>query len=752
MLDRSCSILPQTPEELSPQRRGVRPKGTWAITAAVQGVTKYEQLYEITIDWPPSWAASGYTTLTLGFRERDQAERWHRALSDVMDGLRAAKGQARQGSSTKRMSELSTTSVPVISARADSMARAASGSNDKRAQSFKSSLRTASMDDSDPATDNSGVEAPAADLAHVADEEFDDAESDVEGDASGSDWEEEPAAEPTGEQERWVPYRQTNGVAIYRYAADGNKSGGGEFMVSCVIRGRPQRVAAALMRLRGNTTILGPAAHAEVLQPADGQGGAGKEILRLVLTAAGHTGFFCAPREVILERMRKDEEDGVCVIMFKSVDLPNEAASKGKADAYGSGLFRRPVRGIVAGGYTIAGLKGEGAASQESLITCIVKVDLGGACSEASWLSRLSSLAGWTDSFLERILMSVTLVRDEVEQRRFAVQPFKLVASAKARFNQAQLRQFRASAGGDLLGGGPASAAPIRSMSLAPPLSRMASMRLNSATAAEVAALAGGSFAVKAIPEEGAPGEDFQLDLEYVRSLALMPRKYWSEIHLPGTDAPFSVRGPTYLKDRKKVPAGRAAFGLGAMELVELPSAGASVEHVARYVPSIRQGGAPFSIIINLVIPGSPMLCLLAVFVCDKHPSILGEPPASPMDEQHDWQPFDFVLHKFVYGDDATRNSMLKLVPHIASGSWMIKQSVDIDISANSVANYVTGMVRGATASLDIDLGLCTAPWELPECLLGCLRLTRLDCKAAASKVDWSKELPLTAGNKGSKL
>ena len=40
-------------------------------------------------------------------------------------------------------------------------------------------------------------------------------------------------------------------------------------MVSCVIRGRPQRVADALLRLRANTTILGPAEAAEVLQPAD---------------------------------------------------------------------------------------------------------------------------------------------------------------------------------------------------------------------------------------------------------------------------------------------------------------------------------------------------------------------------------------------------------------------------------------------------------------------------------------------------
>jgi hypothetical protein len=142
---------------------------------------------------------------------------------------------------------------------------------------------------------------------------------------------------------------------------------------------------------------------------------------------------------------------------------------------------------------------------------------------------------------------------------------------------------------------------------------------------------------------------------------------------------PAQVRGPTYLKDRKKIPGGTCAFQLGAIELVALPPpstdiagtplaangarrgrgapAGATrreglpgrrltlagvslcrcgccvrgacrgcrappsrltsrltphasrltalppgvVEHVARFLPSVRQGGAPFSIIVNLV-------------------------------------------------------------------------------------------------------------------------------------------------------
>jgi hypothetical protein len=48
--------------------------------------------------------------------------------------------------------------------------------------------------------------------------------------------------------------------------------------------------------------------------------------------------------------------------------------------------------------------------------------------------------------------------------------------------------------------------------------------------------------------------------------------------------------------------------------------------------------------------------------------------PKHPMEEDHDWEPFDFVLHRFLNGTPATRNLMLKLIPHIADGSWVIKQ------------------------------------------------------------------------------
>lgn len=55
-------------------------------------------------------------------------------------------------------------------------------------------------------------------------------------------------------------------------------------------------------------------------------------------------------------------------------------------------------------------------------------------------------------------------------------------------------------------------------------------------------------------------------------------------------DCPFVVRGPTYLKDRKKIPAGLTAFTLAAMDVVTMPH---PVEHVSRFLPCVRcvEGG-----------------------------------------------------------------------------------------------------------------------------------------------------------------
>lgn len=46
--------------------------------------------------------------------------------------------------------------------------------------------------------------------------------------------------------------------------------------------------------------------------------------------------------------------------------------------------------------------------------------------------------------------------------------------------------------------------------------------------------------------------------------------------------------------------------------------------------------------------PASDSCC---TFPAVQHPdTILRNPPRHPMEEDHDWQPFDFVLHKYLHG------------------------------------------------------------------------------------------------------
>eukprot|EP00798_Chlamydomonas_sp_ICE-L_P007196 gene7195-304_t len=208
--------------------------------------------------------------------------------------------------------------------------------------------------------------------------------------------------------------------------------------------------------------------------------------------------------------------------------------------------------------------------------------------------------------------------------------------------------------------------------------------------------------------------------------------------------APFVVRGAKYLTDRKKIPAGRCAFTLASIDIVPVPH---PMDHIARFLPAIRRSGMPFGIIIHITMPGTPLLGFVASFVSESHPRM------------------------FVHGDCATRNTMLKLIPHIEVGPWMIKQAVgvkpviigkalkttyhetaqyieiDIDISANAVANYATALVRGATKKLVVDMGFVLEgihPWELPEAPLGTMRLNHLDLTINAGKpIDLETEIPM---------
>jgi hypothetical protein len=54
---------------------------------------------------------------------------------------------------------------------------------------------------------------------------------------------------------------------------------------------------------------------------------------------------------------------------------------------------------------------------------------------------------------------------------------------------------------------------------------------------------------------------------------------------VPGTPAPFKLRGASYLADRTKVDGGMPQFVLGSVDLVE--TAGPT-QHISRFLPAVR--------------------------------------------------------------------------------------------------------------------------------------------------------------------
>ncbi|KAK4261522.1 hypothetical protein QN277_004509 [Acacia crassicarpa] len=201
----------------------------------------------------------------------------------------------------------------------------------------------------------------------------------------------------------------------------------------------------------------------------------------------------------------------------------------------------------------------------------------------------------------------------------------------------------------------------------------------------------------------------------------------------------FRVRSKQFCFDKSKIPAGKHLMDLVAVDWFKDTK---RIDHVAR-----RQGCAAqvasekglFSIIVNVQVPGSTHYSMVFYFVTK------ALVPGS-------------LLQRFVDGDDEFRNSRLKLIPSVAKGSWIVRQSVgstpcllgkavdcnyirgpkyleiDVDIGSSAVANGVLGLVVGVITSLVVDMAFlvqANTMEELPERLIGAVRISHLELSTA---------------------
>ncbi|CAH0477943.1 unnamed protein product [Peronospora belbahrii] len=215
-----------------------------------------------------------------------------------------------------------------------------------------------------------------------------------------------------------------------------------------------------------------------------------------------------------------------------------------------------------------------------------------------------------------------------------------------------------------------------------------------------------------------------------------LPEKMWAE---PDASL-FSVRGHNYLNDKKKIPSAPAMFHTVGVDLLSFESA-AERYNISSRADSVGRQSSKFTFVVNMIIPSPENTCMVFYF----------HPVRDSVFE--DGSPFSELLNDFFDGDDQFRNSRFKLIPTVVEGSFIIKQSVgskptllgnklkclyhrgdnyfevDIDISSNSVANTVVGMVQGVTKSLVVDMAFlleAQSDEELPENILGAVRLQHI--------------------------
>nr|XP_043634410.1 protein ENHANCED DISEASE RESISTANCE 2-like isoform X2 [Erigeron canadensis] len=206
----------------------------------------------------------------------------------------------------------------------------------------------------------------------------------------------------------------------------------------------------------------------------------------------------------------------------------------------------------------------------------------------------------------------------------------------------------------------------------------------------------------------------------------------------------FQIRGETFLEDRKKIPAESTLLQTVAVDWLK---SNKREDHLASRPGNIVQkyaadGRPEFFIIANFQVPGSTTYNLAFYYTT-----------CTPIKDVP-------LLERFIEGDDAFRNSRLKIIPNVAEGPWVLKQTIriptlignmltinyirganylemDIDVGSSAAARLIAGKTFSCFTSLIIEVAFviqANTRDELPEHLLGACRMSYLD----VSKAVWA--------------
>jgi hypothetical protein len=252
----------------------------------------------------------------------------------------------------------------------------------------------------------------------------------------------------------------------------------------------------------------------------------------------------------------------------------------------------------------------------------------------------------------------------------------------------------------------------------------------------------------------------------------------------------LTIRGPDYLRNKVKIPAGEFCMDLIHCEATRTGTAKINnilskdycylqTEVRARRTRSLRLNiptaedivdptasglrledvpptlDKDFIFAINFQVPGPPNYHLICYYVlsetCGHNPRFLA------------------LLNRFITGTDDYRNKSLKMIPRMLEGHWLVRRSVgttpailgtkldtryyhgmagpvryfevEIDVGSSIAGKFILGKVSGYATGITMDMSFlieAQEPEELPECLLGGLRISQLHLDDMDSFRPWA--------------
>lgn len=211
----------------------------------------------------------------------------------------------------------------------------------------------------------------------------------------------------------------------------------------------------------------------------------------------------------------------------------------------------------------------------------------------------------------------------------------------------------------------------------------------------------------------------------------------------------FNLRSKTYFTKKVKSPSGPWILqpagvdwlrSAGKLENV-LSRADNRVMNALKKAQSRGKNMKSFVVAVNLQVPGREHHSAVFYFATDE-PVLAGS-----------------LLHRFINGDDAFRNSRFKIVNRIVKGPWIVRTAVgnysacllgkalncnyyrgdnyleiDVDIGSSAIATAILHLALGYVTSVTIDMGFAIEAQceeELPEKLFGAVRVSQMEMSSA---------------------